>query len=78
MATTTFFDEIVKDQGGKIHMSVRLGRSSFYCGCQIPGGVGQDSIFLDVNGSTVIMDREAAKRFIEAVIGVGRYHGLVD
>jgi hypothetical protein len=69
MATTMYFDEIVRDQGGKISMEIELGRSSFY---------PEDSIYLTVDGKTVIMDRTTAKRFVDAVAAVGTYHGLLD
>lgn len=69
MATTMYFDEIVRDQGGKISMEIELGRSSFY---------PEDSIYLKVDGKTVIMDRTTAKRFVDAVASVGAYHGLFD
>jgi hypothetical protein len=68
MATTMFFDEMVRDQGGKTSMDIELGRSSFYA---------EDSIYLTVDGKTVIMDRATANKFVEAVVDVGRYHGFV-
>lgn len=69
MATTMYFEEAVRDQGGKTAMNVELGRSSYY---------PEDSIYLTIDGKTVIMDRATAKRFVDAVISVGHYHGLVD
>lgn len=69
MATTMYFEETIQDQGGKTSLDVELGRSSFY---------PEDSIYLKVDGKTVIMDRATAKRFVEAVVSVGQYHGLVD
>ena len=78
MATTVFFEETIIDQDGKLKMDVELGRSSFYAGCAIPSGVGQDSIYLKVHGEGVIMDHATARRFVEAVMDVGRYHGLID
>lgn len=69
MATTMFFEEIVKDQGGEISMEVELGRSSYY---------PEDSVYLTIDGKTVIMDRATAKRFVNAVADVGRYHGMLD
>jgi hypothetical protein len=69
MATTMYFDETIKDQGGKETMHVELGRSSFY---------PEDSIYLTVNEKTVIMNIATAKRFVDAVASVGRYHGLLD
>lgn len=68
MATTTYFEETVKDQGGKTEMELEIGRSSFY---------PEDSIYIVVDGKTVIMDRKTAKRFVEAVSSVGFYHGFV-
>jgi len=69
MATTMFFEETIRDQGDKETMDVELGRSSFY---------DEDSIYLKVDGKTVIMDRATAKHFVDAVVGVGLYHGFVD
>ena len=69
MATTTYVDEIVKDQGGKFSFEIELGRSSFY---------PEDSIYLKIDGKTVIMDLATAKQFVNAVVAVGQYHGLVD
>lgn len=68
MATTMFFEETVTDQGGKTSMDIELGRSSFY---------EEDSIYIIVDGKTVIMDRDTAKRFVDAVVSVGHYHGLI-
>ena len=50
-------------------MDLEIGRSSYY---------PEDSIYIRVEGKTVIMDRATAKRFAEAVAAVGRYHGLLD
>lgn len=69
MATTMYFEEIIKDQGGKKTMDVEFGRSSFY---------PEDSIYLKVNDEIVIMDRATAKRFVDAAISVGIYHGLLE
>lgn len=64
-----YFEEVIKDQGGKHSMDLEIGRSSFY---------SEDSIYIRVSDKTVIMDRATAKRFVDAVVGVGIYHGLVD
>lgn len=69
MATTMYFEETVNDQGGKPSIDIELGRSSYY---------PEDSIYLVVDGKQVIMDRATAKRFVEAVVSVGQYHGLVE
>jgi len=69
LATTMYFEETILDQGGKTTLDIELGRSSYY---------QEDSLYLTVNGQTVIMDRTTAKRFVDAVVSVGRYHGLLD
>lgn len=69
MATTMYFEETLKDQGDRNRMDVELGRSSFY---------REDSIYIDVDGKLVIMDRAQAKRFVEAVMNVGYYHGFIE
>lgn len=69
MATTMYFEETIKDQGGKTEMELEIGRSSYY---------PEDSIYIIVDGKTVIMDRKTAKRFVEAVNSVGFYHGFVE
>lgn len=69
MATTMFFEETVKCQGGKEEMAIEFGRSSFY---------DEDSIYLNINGKGIVMDRATAKRFVEAVESVGRYFGFVE
>jgi len=63
-----YFEEQIRDQGGKHTMDQELGRSSYY---------PEDSIYLTVGEKTVIMDRATAKRFVEAVVGVGQYHGFI-
>jgi hypothetical protein len=69
MATTMYFEEEIRDQGGKTQMMVEIGRSSYY---------SEDSIYLNVDGKLVIMDLATAKRFVDAVISVGHFHALVD
>jgi len=69
MATTMYFEEEIRDQGGKAQMMVEIGRSSYY---------SEDSIYLNVDGKLVIVDLATAKRFVDAVISVGHFHGLVD
>lgn len=72
-----YFEEDIKDQGGKDVLSVEFGRSSYYAGSEIPTGTGEDSIYLAVNGQSVIMDRKMAKKFVEAVVDLGHYHSLL-
>lgn len=69
MATTMFFEETVKCQGERDEMNIELGRTSFY---------EEDSIYLAVDGKTIVMDRDTAKRFVEAATSVGHYFGFVD
>lgn len=69
MATTMYFEETIKDQGGKTEMELEIGRSSYY---------PEDSIYIIVDGKTVIMDRETAKRFVDAVNSVGFFHGFLE
>lgn len=69
MATTVYFEETIKDQGGKTSLDLEIGRSSFY---------PKDSIYIKTDGNLIIMDRATAKRFVDAVISVGLYHDLVD
>lgn len=63
------FDEVIKDQGGTDSLTVEIGRSSYYEG---------DSIYIIVDGKTVIMDRVTAKRFVDCVLELGIYHGFVE
>jgi hypothetical protein len=50
MATTMYFEEEIRDQGGKAQMMVEIGRSSYY---------SEDSIYLNVDGKFVIETVEA-------------------
>lgn len=78
MATTVYFDETIRDQGGKEEMDVEFGRSSYYAGCKVSAGIGEDSIYLKVDGKCVIMDHATAQRFVDALISVAQYHRLID
>jgi len=69
MATTMCFEETIRDQGGVEELDIEFGRSSFY---------PEDSIYLTVDGKTVIMDRATAKRFVDAMLAVGRYHRMIE
>jgi hypothetical protein len=50
-------------------MNIEFGRSSFY---------EDDSIYLKVDGKALVMEREAAKKFVEAAASVGSYLGFLD
>ncbi len=69
MATTSYFEETILDQGGKASMELEIGRSSFY---------PEASIYIVVDGKTVIMDPATARKFVEAVVSVGSYFRFVD
>ena len=69
MATTVYFEENVKCQGGKEEMNVEFGRSSYY---------EEDSIYLRVDGKALVMNRATAKKFVEAANSVGHYFSLLD
>lgn len=69
MATTMYFEETIKDQGGVKEMDLEIGRSSYY---------PEDSIYIVVDGKGVTMDIKTAKKFVDAVQAVGRYHNLID
>lgn len=58
-----------KCQGKKEEMDIEFGRSSFY---------EEDSIYLNVDGKSLVMDRATAKKFVEAAAGVGTYFGFLD
>jgi hypothetical protein len=64
-----YFEETVVDQGKKTQMEIELGRSSYY---------PEDSIYIKIDGKLVIMDLATAKRFVEAVVGVGQYHRFIE
>ena len=78
MATTCYFEETVRDQNGKVEIELEIGRSSYYSGAKVKNGIGEDSIYIAIDGKNVIMDRVTAQKFVEAVASVGRYHGLID
>ncbi|HEF8785501.1 TPA: hypothetical protein QH450_002426 [Providencia alcalifaciens] len=67
MAALMFFEETLKDQGNKISVDLEIGRSSYY---------DEDSVYFVIDGKTVIVTREQAKRFVDAVADVGGYLGL--
>ena len=54
MATTEYFNETIVDQDNRTSMSLEVGRSSFYAGCDVASGKGRDSIYLTVDGKNTI------------------------
>ena len=69
MGTIMYFEENVKDQGGKSEFEIEIGSSSYY---------SEHSIYIRVDGKLVIMDLATAKKFVDAVVSVGRYFKIVD
>lgn len=69
MATTQYFNESVKDQEGETVLDIEIGRSSYY---------PDHSIYIEVDGKTVIMTPEIAKKFVDSVVSVGHYFGFVE
>lgn len=69
MATTMYFEEKIEDQGKKTEMELGIGRSSYY---------EQDSIYITVDGKSVVMNRATAERFVDAVVKLGIYHGFIE
>lgn len=67
MATTTFFEEEIKDQGGKATLELEFGRSSFY---------GNNSFYIRVDGKPIIVDQETAKRIFSSMDKVAGYLNL--
>lgn len=67
MTTTVFFEDTVVCQSGKDEFYIELGRTS----C-----VGEDSIYLNIDGKGVVMTREIARQFVDAVVETGCYLGL--
>ncbi|HFD6683479.1 TPA: hypothetical protein ACF5RG_003328 [Providencia alcalifaciens] len=67
MSLLMLFEETLKDQGNKTSVDLEIGRSSYY---------DEDSIYFVIDGKIVIVTREQAKRFVDAVADVGGYLGL--
>lgn len=79
MATTMYFESEVKDQERENSFFIEFGRSSFYSGCKLENGkLGEDSIYLEVDGKLVIMDLDTARKFVNAAADVGRYFGILE
>jgi hypothetical protein len=67
MATTTYFEERIKDMKQPRELDVIIGTTSFY------GGVRQ--MYLKVFDEHLILDDETAKRLCQAVYDVARELG---
>lgn len=88
MATTCFFEKVIRDQkygvAGDVRenaeISLEFGRSSFYSGCsyETPSRgkfSGQDLIYLTIDDKTVIVDQATAKEICDAFWELGVYFG---
>ena len=78
MTATSYFEKEVKDQNEETVMNVEFGKSSFYSGQQVRDGIGEDSIYLNIDGKHITMDRKTAKEFAEAIQSLGRYYGFLE
>lgn len=67
MATTCFFEETIRDQGGKSTMQLEIGRSSYY---------PEDSLYLVIDEKPICVDRATARKICEAFAGVAFYLNL--
>jgi len=66
MATTTFFQETINDKKEDRSLEVEFGRSSFY---------GEDLIYLNVWGVSLILDEKTERRLSEAMYELAGYLG---
>jgi hypothetical protein len=68
MATTMYFEETLRDQGGKNDVAIELefGSSTYY---------PKASIYLVVNGETVILDEATGRKLVDAMAMVAGYLG---
>ena len=65
MATTTFFEETVRDKERKSEtIDLEFGRSSYY---------GENLIYVRMDNRTVILDEPTGRRLCEAMSSVGRH-----
>ena len=69
MATTVYFEKTNECQGGEVTMDVEFGISSYF---------EEDSIYLNVEGKSVVMDRKTAMEFVAAAISLGQHHHIID
>lgn len=70
MTTTTHFEKVVKDAGTDKEIGVDVGRTNF-------AGEGPQ-MYLKLGDSEVILSKDDAKAFCEAVAEVGSYFGFQE
>lgn len=66
MATTTFFEETLKDKKEDRSLEVSFGCSSFY---------GESLIYINVFGVSLILDDATGRRLSEAMYGLALFLG---
>ncbi|RXJ10758.1 hypothetical protein [Lelliottia nimipressuralis] len=67
MTTSVFFEGTVVCQSGKEEFYIEFGRTS---------SADEDSIYLNIDGKIVVMKREMARKFVDAVVETGNYLGF--
>ena len=66
MATTTSFEQTIKDKKADKKIELEFGRSSFY---------GESLIYFKVDGKSVIVDEATGRKIYEAMDQLGGYLG---
>jgi hypothetical protein len=69
VATLMFFDETIRDQGGKTEAKLEFGRSSFY---------QEDSLYIRFDDKFIVVDRATAKAICAEMERVARYLALSE
>lgn len=67
MATTCFFEEVLKDEEANVEMDLELGRSSYYG--------GESLIYLRVGETHLIMNEKSGRALYAAMSDLGTYLG---
>lgn len=66
MATTMFFEGMLKDKGGKTEpVKLEFGRSSYYG--------GENLIYFVIDGKTLIVDEETGRKIAEGMSSLAAY-----
>ena len=69
MATTMYFEGTVKDKKRETSFEIEFGRSNYY---------GEESMYLLVDGKSVVMDREIFVKIAEGMNLLSHYSGALD
>lgn len=67
MATTCFFEEVLKDKEERVEIDLEFGRSSYYG--------GESLIYLRVGETHLIMNEESGRALYAAMSRLGTYLG---